>query len=97
MSVTNKPSDGEPIVQLVKDPIMGDKYIPTPVFWRFLDELTQQTNQSANSGSQIDALAITNSARTALNEYKLEDNPFTVDATGVTVDATNITVDMAKA
>ena len=97
MSVTNKPNDGEPIVQRVTDPIMGEKYVPTPVFWRFLDELTRQTNETSTSGTQIDSLVIGMQARLAQVEEQLADNPFTIDTTGVTIDSTLITIDMAKA
>ena len=93
MSVTNKPNDGEPIVERVKDVLTGDKYIATRVFSRFLDELASSINQ-ADSQAESDPVAL---ARISLTEELLEDNPFTIDSTGWTVDTTKITVDMAKA
>lgn len=96
MSVTNKPNDGEPIVLKRNDPVFGETYIATPVFWRFLDELTDQANQTASDVAQ-DPLTTTLAARIAEIEYQITDDPFTVDSTGITVDSTFITADWTKA
>jgi hypothetical protein len=93
MSVTNKPNDGEPIVELIKDALTGDKYIPTRVFSRFLDELVSEIN-SEGFQTENDPAAL---ARITLVEEAITDNPFTVDSTGWTVDISKVTVDMAKA
>ena len=93
MSVTNKPRDGEPIVELIRDTLTGDKYIATRVFARFLDDLATNVNQS-DFQAESDPAAL---ARTALTEELLEDNPFTIDSTGWTVDTTALTIDMSRA
>lgn len=94
MTVTNKPNDGEPIVLKVVDPIFGEKFIATPVFWRFLDELGGQAEASEyNEAASLAGVR----ARLSKVESDSEPNPFTIDSTGWTIDTTQITIDMVNA
>lgn len=47
--ITNKPNDGEPIVTRVFDPILGERFIATPVFWRFLDEVVSIVSSTSDN------------------------------------------------
>lgn len=93
MAITNKPNDGEPIVLKVSNSIVGEHYIPTPVFWRYLDELESQINSGEIGGDGFDALNLNVGARLAEVEKSLSQDLFTVDTTGFTADSTNITID----
>jgi hypothetical protein len=44
MTVTSKPSSGEPVIETRSDPIRGIEYICTTEFWNFLDELVEAVN-----------------------------------------------------
>lgn len=97
MTITNKPNDGEPVVQRVVDPVFGEKYIFTPVMWRFIDELTDTSNKSESEASETDALLFSNVARLTQLEEEVADNPFTVDSSGWSADTSQVTADMGKA
>jgi len=95
MTVTNKPNSGEPIVIKETRQDFGDQYIPTKVFWNFLDELTSKVNSlDAVSGGEESNLAALG-ARIAQVEYLLNPESFTIDSNGWTTDITRINIDMA--
>ena len=97
MTITNKPNAGDPIVVPVNDNFGGTKYIADPVFWRYLDELDSQSNETANTAFDFSGQISILNARMAEVEEELADNPFTVDSTTWTVDTTYITADWTKA
>lgn len=90
------PRRGEPLIELRKDALGGQKLIATDTFQRYLEEL--DTAQSEVITIETAALFSNSFARLITLEQRIgSGNPLTSDETGFSVDSTTLTVDMTEA